>query len=338
MSHQFTRRQFLQLAATAGTLTAFGLTGCTRQTSETQAVPLEQLVIKGPPAPPSILLAHVSRQERLTALVPEVQFDTWANPDQLRAEVTSNALHVTATPTNVAANLYRRGVPVRLLNVTVWGMLYVCAVDASITTWNDLQGARIVIPFRGDMPDLIFRYLARAHGLDVDRDLTPQYVSAPIEALQLLLAGQTQVAVLSEPGATAAQIRGQQEGMTIHRALNLQEEWDAVTGRGPRIPQAGTLAVAALVDNYPDVVAAIQDGLYEAVDWSRQHPEQAAQLGAPLLGLQEPIIAQSLPRMQLEMVPATTARDDLEFFFSRLKELSPDVIGGDLPDDTFYAA
>lgn len=332
-----TRRQFLHLAGIAGGLTATGLVGCVQPGSQTHEAALDQLVIKGPPAPPSILLAHVARQERLTALVPEVAFDTWANPDQLRADVTSNALHVAATPTNVAANLYQREVPVRLLNVTVWGILYVLTVDERMNTWSDLQDQTVAIPFRGDMPDLIFRYLAAENGLDVDQDLVPQYVSAPVEGLQSLLAGQARAAVLLEPAATAAQLRGEEQGITVRRMLNLQEEWAKVTGRGPRIPQAGTLAIASVIDTYPDVIAAIQEGLYEAVDWANQNPQAAAQLGAPYLGgVQEPIIAQSLPQMQLEMVPATAAREDLEFFFMRLKELSPELIGGALPDDGFY--
>lgn len=337
MRNTFTRRQFLHLATVAGGLTAVGLTGCTQTALQTQVEPLEQLVIKGPPAPPSILLARVAQQERLTALVPEVIFDIWANPDQLRADVTSNALHVAATPTNVAANLYQRGVPVRLLNVTVWGILHVLTTVEDIDGWDALAGQTVAIPFRGDMPDLIFRYLAGEHGLNVEQDLTPQYVSAPVEALQFLLAGQAQAAVLLEPAATAAQMRGQQEGIRVRRVLNLQEEWGKVTGRGPRIPQAGTLAVASLIDNHPDVVAALQEGLAEAVTWTQQNPQAAAALGTPyLVGLQEPIIAQALPQMPLEMVPAAAARDDLEFFFTRLKELSPEVIGGDLPDDGFY--
>jgi NitT/TauT family transport system substrate-binding protein len=36
------------------------------------------------------------------------------------------------------------------------------------------------------------------------------------------------------------------------------------------------------------------------------------------------------------MVPAAEARAELEFFFTRLSELSPEVIGGALPDDSFY--
>jgi NitT/TauT family transport system substrate-binding protein len=333
--HPLTRRQFLRLSVGASGLAIAGLAGCAQPAS--QAEPLEQLVIKGPPAPPSILLARITQQERLNSLVPEVMFDTWANPDQLRADVTANALHVAATPTNVAANLYNRGVPVRLLNVNVWGILYVLTVDERLTGWDDLRGQTIAVPFQGDMPDLTFRYLAAENNLDAARDMTLQYVAAPIEGLQSLLAGRVQAAVLPEPAATAAQLRGNQEGITIRRMLNLQEQWAAVTGQPPRIPQAGTLAVASLVEQYPDVVAAVQEGLTEAVAWTNQNPEAAAQLGVQHLGgIQEPIIIQSLPRMNLEMVPAAEARAELEFFFSRLSELSPEVIGGALPDDGFY--
>lgn len=49
------------------------------------------------------------------------------------------------------------------------------------------------------MPDIVFRTLAKANGLDTERDLTLRYVSSMVEAQQLLLAGQVQIAQLGSP-------------------------------------------------------------------------------------------------------------------------------------------
>ena len=299
--------------------------------------PLPKLIIKGPMSPPSILLARLAEQEDLSSNAQSVEFGTYKDPDQLRAEVTSGKIHVAAVPTYVAANLYRRGIPVQLLNVSVWGILHVMTADESIQTWDDLRGKSVFIPFKGDMPDLVFRYLASQHGLNPEKDMNLQYVSAPTEAMQMLLAGKAQVAVLHEPASTAAMVQGQKKGLKVHSVLDLQQEWGKVTGRAARIPQAGTMIIGNLAQTHPDLVAQLQSGLDSAADWIAANPSDAAKLGAAHLGgLQAPIIEKSLARTPIEVVPAADVREELEFFFSRLLELSPDLIAGGLPDDGFY--
>jgi NitT/TauT family transport system substrate-binding protein len=153
--------------------------------------------------------------------------------------------------------------------------------------------------------------------------------------MQMLLAGKADAAVLTEPVATAAQIQGKAKGVRV--AVNLQQEWGRLTGRAPRFPQVGTIAMTAVIKEHPEVIAAIQTGLIDAVSWARLNPKDAAALGEQTLtDLKAPVIEQSLTRTPLDVVPAAQAKDELAFFFQALKELSPEIIGGDLPDSGFY--
>lgn len=330
------RRGFLRLAALTGAGLALGAhwPGVYAQATPAR---LARLGLFGPPAPPTVLLARLADYAPLRELVADLEVAVWANPDQLRAGLVTGQMHLAATPTNVAANLYRRGLPVRLLNVTVWGILHVLSTSERVVGWRDLTGPRLLIPFRGDTPDLVFQYLARANGLDL-RALTIQYTGSPLEAVQLLLAGRGEVAVLHEPAATAAEMVGARQGVRVRRVLDLQTEWGRATGRPPRIPQAGTLARRDLIEAHPDVIAAVQRGLAEAVGWTLNNPAAAAARSSRLLGLEPPVIERSLARTPLRFVTARDARSELEFYFQRLYELSPDVIGGGLPDDAFYHA
>ena len=54
------------------------------------------------------------------------------------------------------------------------------------------------------------------------------------------------------------------------------------------------------------------------------------------MGLKAPVIEKSLSRTPLEMVAAVEAREDLEFWFSRLMEQNPKLLGGELPNAGFY--
>jgi len=349
-----TRRQFLSLAAvTAGSL---ALAGCQLGVQQSVTAPpvltpaatpapsataisaaqLDRLVLKGTPGPLTIPLARAAQAAALQALVKEISFSTWKTPDELRADVTSGKIHVATGTSNIAANLYTRGLPVRLLVVTmVQGMFSLMTLDPSINSWGDLKGRPLALAYKGDLPDLIFRYLAKANGLSPDADLKMQYTATPAETMQMLLAKRVEVAMVAEPQSTAAETRAQQSGLTVRRFIDLTDEWGKVAGTS-RLPMGATIVVSSLAENHKALVSALEDALLEATAWTGQNPVEAAKLGAEKLGLEAPVLEKSLAHLKLEAVKALDARRELESFFTRLKELNPDVIGGDLPNEGFY--
>lgn len=331
------RRRFLRRTAAAGSLLLLG--GFGRPSGLAQSTPtLDELVLTGPPAPPSILLARMTTDERLTSRVGNVSFQTWGNPDQLRAQAAGGRFDASVMPSNVAANLYNNDVPIQLLNVNVWGILYVLTSDESVQGWETLSGQTVIVPFRGDMPDIMFRYLARQNGLDLGSDVTLRYAASPVEALQLFVAGAGGAVVLPEPAATGAEVRGQQAGRDVRRVLDLQRQWGETMGQAPRIPQAGLTATQSLIDGHPEIVDALQQSMGEAIQWVERQPQAAAELGSQYLGVDAPLIKRALPNIPLDVVPAPDARAELETFYRLLKQFSPDLIGGDLPGDGFYGS
>ncbi|NET34549.1 MAG: ABC transporter substrate-binding protein [Cyanothece sp. SIO1E1] len=334
---QATRRHFLQAAA-GFTGTALGITACQPQAqiSGLSSAQLSRLTIGGSPILITILMAYLAQESALVQQVKTIDFKIWKTQDQLRADVVSGKLQVSATPTHVAANLYQRGVPITLLNVLVWGALHMMAREPVIAQWDDLAGRTLLVPFRGGVPDQLLRYLTTASGLQPDQDFTIQYTTDFAEAVQLLLAGRGDVAVLSEPAATGAQLRGAQQGVEIQRSLNLSAEWGRITGRAPRIPQAGTLALRSLTETAPNTLEIIQTGLAAAVNWVNQNPAAAAELGAQSLELNPIIVEQAISHTQFEFVSAADARADLEFWFAQLINQNPKLMGGQLPNADFY--
>lgn len=296
---------------------------------------LSNLTIGGSPITITILLAYLAEKSRINEIVDTVDFRIWKTHDQLRADVVSRQLQVSATPTSLAANLYQRGIPIKLINVLVWGILNIWSAQ-TITSWEDLKGKTLLIAFRGGLPAQLFAYLAKENGFNPQQDFNIQYTTDFTQAVQLLLAGRGDAALLSEPAGTNAELKGQQQGIAVKLVMNLQEEWGKATGRVPRIPQAGTLALTSLIDRHPDVIQTIQTELATAVNWVKQNPDAAAELGAKYLGLKVPAIKKSLGYTPLEMVSAANAKADLEFWFARLMEQNPKLFGGKLPDAGFY--
>ena len=52
----------------------------------------------------------------------KIEFKLWNNPDELRALILKKEVDFIALPTNVATNLYNKGIDLKLLNVSTWAI------------------------------------------------------------------------------------------------------------------------------------------------------------------------------------------------------------------------
>ncbi|HSH56554.1 MAG TPA: ABC transporter substrate-binding protein [Halomonas sp.] len=322
------RRQLLCLAAASAALAVLPSVALAASPGLRAATPLGL---------PQVILARALADARLNDLVGSSDLRQWRDPDQLRAWIAGGGVQLTATPTNVAANLYNRGVPVVLMNVNVWGTLGLLTLEGPLTSLADLAGRRLGVPWRGDMPDLVLRYLLAREGLEVGRDVQIAYQGSPFETVQLFLAQRLEAAVLPEPMRTATRRQAAALGISPLE-LDLQQEWARLTGESAALPQAGVICRRELLDDHPDWIAAVQSAVGEAVAWVGANPTAAAALGAEHAPLPAPVFEGAIERTRLEMRSAVEARPALERFFSALAELSSDFIGGGLPDDAFYLA
>lgn len=321
-----------------------------------RAAPLARLALYGPPAGPSVTLAHAVATGALADLASEVSLTVWRTPDELRAGLTSGAIDLSVVPVQAAANLYNRGMGLRLVNVMTDGLLYIVAPEGEVGSLADLAGKRLAVPFVNDTPDFVLRALLDHHGLTDAVRLAP--AGSPVEAAQLLLAGQIDAAVLSEPAATVAVLRsfvrgvdaavsdlpptvavlrGAEAGRGLARVVDLQAEWGALTGLGPVLPQAGLAVTEGFATANPDVIAPLQARLAEVAAAVNADPAAAAASAAGPLEQPAPVIAASIPHANLTATPASAARPAIEAMLELMAASDPAIIGGQLPDDGFYA-
>ena len=326
----FNRRGFLAGSMALGTIAPFSA-------ATVQAADLSKLTLWGPPVGPSVVLAHLVSRNRLSAHG-EVDFQVWRNPDQLRAGFASATMLASTTPSYVAANMANRGTGAKLLNVMTWGLLYLMSSDGSVKSLSDLAGKTVAMPFKNDMPDLVTQHIMRSDGMVPGKDVNIAYVSSPIQALKMLISGKVNSAIIPEPAATGAMLQGMMNSVPVRRVLSLQDEWGRVTGRSPRIPQAGMMVAQKLLDAKPELVRDLQMETAKSVEWTLNNPASAGKIGAQYMGVKARMVEKSIPFCNLAATPAVEARADLEHFFTILAETNPKIIGGKLPDDDFYIA
>jgi NitT/TauT family transport system substrate-binding protein len=298
---------------------------------------LAKLTLVAPPGPMAIPLAYIAINNKLADVADKTEVVIWENPDQLKAYVAGGQGDFVTMPSNNSAIFYNKGIKLQLLDISVWNITYLIARDSTAGSFADIKGQSLVIPFQGSVPDLMFQFIAKAEGLDPQKDFKVRYASDPTQASQLLLAGQADNGVISEALATAVVLQTATAEKPLHRALAFDQAWLDASG-GTDTPIAGTVATSSVLDK-PDVVAAFEREYKAAVQWMLDNPEEAGKLvetQLPQLGLKAAVMTASLKSIRWQYTPAVDARVSLEAFYQDLSELSPEVIGGKLPDDGFY--
>lgn len=299
------------------------------------AKPAEGLEILGAPNGSTIVLVRLMASGGLDAAAPGATFRLWRDTDDLRAAIVSGRTRLFTTPTHVPANLANRGLPLKLFAILSMGHLTVVSADEGIKDLHGLAGKEVLGFFRNDMPDLVFRACLKGAGMDPDKDVKLTYVQTPMEAAQMLAAGRGTTAVLSEPPATAAIMMAKKEGRALYRAVNLQTVWQA-QHNGLGLPMAGIAVHEKLLEDNPEVVAALRTGLVPAKDWVLANTDAAGELAQEKMGMRAPVFSASLSHFNVVATGAKTLKPGLVAFYETILAMQPDALGGKLPPDDFY--
>ncbi|MBS0306240.1 MAG: ABC transporter substrate-binding protein [Proteobacteria bacterium] len=344
LAHAPARRRLLAAGAAGLGLAALGAPHAqTPAAAPAPSVPgrRARLRLSGPPAAVSFPLMRLADSQALADVADQVEFTLWKNPDQLRAQAIEQSADFVAMPSNVAANLYNRGVPLRLLDISAWGLLWMVSREQGLRTLADFRGKEVVMPFRGDMPDIVFRLLATRQGLEIGKDIVLRYVASPLDAMQLLVMRRADHALLAEPAVSVALRKSHSFPIDVvapelYRSVDLQEEWGRVLGRAPRIPQAGMTAAKALLGDAA-LLARFERAYTDALRWCQAEPAACGRMVArhvPMLAADG--VADSVRIDKAAVVSAADARAELEFFYGLLLEQQPGLVGGKLPAAGFY--
>lgn len=304
---------------------------------------LPKLTLSGPLAAVSMPLIHIVESGALKDVADKVEFIPWKDPDQLRVLALDRRqpADFIAMPSNVAANLYNRGLPLKLINISTWGVLWLVSRDPGLKTLADFQGKEILMPFRADMPDIVFQTLAAKVDLDPRKNFRLRYVATPLDAMQLLIARRADHALLAEPAASMALRKTRSFPVSLiapdlFRSVDLQQEWGRLLQREARIPQAGIAAMGRTLDN-PALIARFQKAYAASLLWCENNPQACGTLVAKHIDALTPeAVADSIRIDNAMFVTAADARPELEYFFKLLHQRQPGLIGGKLPDAGFY--
>lgn len=301
-----------------------------------QTARLPRLVMQTPGSGPAILLSHARALGLLDPIAADIDLSIWTTADEMRAGLVSGDVPVVVLPTQAAASLYNRGFGVRLVATVTDGHCGLVARGMPDCAVTDLRGKSVVVPAFNDFTGHMMRLALAHYGVGQD-ELTLIPATTQMEAAQVLLSGRADVALLAEPGATAALMRGRADGQDLHRGVQMKDELGKITGLRPSLPQASLAMRADFAADHPGVAQALTAALAEAARSIQADPAAAAANAAPFMDRAAPMLEQAIPYCNINVLPATEARAEVEALFAALNAADPGIIGGNLPDDGLYA-
>lgn len=235
-------------------------------------------------------------------------------------------------PMTMAALLYNKGLDYQLIAVPIWGSFTLCGNDDNIKDWNDLKGKRVHLMAKGMTPDVLFRYLLKENGLTPYEDVELDYrFPNHIDLANAVLAGRTELAVLSEPYLSLAMLKNN----NIKRIFNLGDKWTEIN----HIPIAETalLCKKEILENDPEFVDNLIRLYSQSTEWVNNNNEEAAALAVKHDIIPDSIAAKnSIPHSNLKVKKSKDVKDIVKQYLNVFFEMDPQIIGDKMPDEEFY--
>ena len=316
------RRQFIGATAAAFAATALPLRAAD-----------SAFTLWGPPVTPTVLLAVAAQMGEARKIRP-FTVKSWTSPDQLRAGLLNKSIEISIVPSYVAANLRAQGQPVILHNIMTRGLLAVMSKGKPITDLKDLAGQKLVMPFKGDMPDLVLQILAKRAGIDLTNLVT--YTATPPEAVTLFLQKDFPHALLPEPLASASILKGKQEGVNVVRSFPIDKIWNESFGTQNGIAQAGLMVSETVAKEQADFLTALDKDLLAALDWVAANNKSAAEIAANYMPAPMPALERAFEHSALTALLAKDISAEILQFLGEMYQLNPKIVGGKAPDASLF--
>lgn len=289
-------------------------------------------VLNGPSCIPAAYLL-----ENIVSIEGEnLEYETISNATSLAGKILNDEIDIGFLPPNLAAILYNKKQDSILCTaITGTGNLSLISKNSSVKTFDDLKGKTVYVAGAGATPEYIMRYLLKKNGIAADskNGITLDFSIQTQQLAAMLISGKIEYAVVPEPFATVAVMKDS----SICKVLDLQKEYEKFEGKGQTYP----LTVMVVSRKFAESKTAAMNMFFkmyeESLNWTFENGLEAGILCQDLgLGLQAPVVSNSIPYANYVFVPAREGKKQLEKILKIFLDCDEMSVGGRLPDKNFY--
>lgn len=260
------------------------------------------------------------------------EFSVVDEPQIMTARILSGEVDIAAVPVNLAAVLYNKGAGIKIAAIIGNGVIHLVSNDPEVKSLQDVRGRRIYCIAQGSNPEYIMKYVLEHSGIEPDKDVELDFTFGHNELAAQLAAGKVQIGVLPEPFVTVVRKKNPE----VKAVVDLQEAFGKASGLSRPYPATALVVRAGVYERNPGLVGKFLDDYRETLPRVFADPEKTGELALQYIGLPAALVAEALPRLNLEFTPATERKDDLRRFYEILYAYNPASIGGKVPDEAIY--
>jgi len=255
---------------------------------------------------------------------PNYQVDVVNGPDPLIAAFGSSSHDVIFAPTNLGAKMYQSKDSYRLLATIVWGNYFLVSSRAEDFNVASLDGKRIIVFGKNQTSDIILNFLFK----ELKIEPTVIYVDSVSSAAQLFLSFQEEIVLLAEPAYSNVMSH-----LPLTKTIDIQALYQSVAGKDS-YPQSGVFIKKDLEHSK---IIKIENDLIYSIQKTNDYPIEASKLAVELkMGLSKEILSNAILNSNLRYVTAKDSKEAIVAYFGLILSMNPALIGGQLPNDSFY--
>ncbi|GAK49856.1 SsuA protein [Candidatus Moduliflexus flocculans] len=266
----------------------------------------DAIQIYAPPTPSSIPFILAAQQ------MDDIDITIFADHSQAHTLFLRGDVPMLVTGLSVGINFFKQGVPVQLVNSSVSGLTYLITKGKQVSSFKELAGEDIYLPFEGSPIEEITKFLAEKEGVVWGKELMPKYAPFP-SALELLKAGKISVIALPEPSATVAAAQ-----KDVFVSFGYQEKWDALTGSSGGYPQVGMFVKKEWAEQHRELLAKLHQNLQASIQRVQEHPEEVVAASKDYFQFPEKVLIASLKRTTFALKINADLQQDVSGYYQTI--------------------
>ena len=237
------------------------------------------------------------------------------SPDLAQALLIKQETDIAVLPMINAANLYNKGIKIKLAGCPIWGTLY-------LVEKTPLKEPALYVFGSGTTPDILTRYYLGRQRLDYPLNYA---FNTAGEITQGILAGKVNRAVLGEPFLSIA----------LRKDSSLR-----ITADLNHLTDSDTLGFAQTAVVYTPTMEkyriAFEDALRASCQKAVRYPKETIHsLEEHGIFAQGALTPESIERCKIYYLSAIEAKDAVMGFLRLIEQYEPKAVGGRLPDAGF---